>query len=35
MTVDVREAWKWIITPLEVECEVAETNWFEKKSEAC
>lgn len=32
MTVDVREAWSWIITPLEVECEVAETNWFEKKA---
>lgn len=27
---EVREHWDWIIVPLEVEVEVAETNWFEK-----
>jgi len=31
MTRDVREAWPWIITPLEVDCEIAKTNWFEKR----
>jgi len=31
MTEDVRKAWDWIITPLDVEVEVAETNWYEKK----
>ena len=30
MTEDIREAWPWIIVPLEVEAEVAETNWWEK-----
>ena len=30
MTKDIREAWPWIIVPLEVEAEVAETNWWEK-----
>lgn len=27
----LREHWKWIITPIEIEAEMAETNWFEKK----
>lgn len=27
----LREAWKWIITPLSVEAEVSETNWHEKE----
>ena len=31
MTEDIRSAWPWIITPLEVEVEVAEDNWFGKK----
>jgi DNA polymerase I-like protein with 3'-5' exonuclease and polymerase domains len=30
MTVDVRKHWDWILTPLAVEIEVAEKNWFEK-----
>lgn len=30
-TVDIRKAWDWIIVPLEIECEVGEKNWFEKK----
>lgn len=32
MTVGVREHWKWIVTPLEIEAEVAEDNWFNKKA---
>ena len=32
MTEAIRDAWKWIIVPLEIEVEVAETNWFEKKA---
>ncbi len=31
MTKDVREAWPWIITPLEIEAEVGEKNWFDKE----
>ena len=31
MTIDVRKAWSWIITPLEIEIEIAEKNWWEKK----
>jgi DNA polymerase-1 len=31
MTVDVRKHWDWIVTPLEIEAEVAEDNWFNKK----
>lgn len=31
MTVRVKKHWDWVITPLEVEVDVAETNWFEKK----
>ncbi len=30
MTEDIRKAWDWIIVPLSVEAEVAETNWHEK-----
>lgn len=32
MTVDVRNHWEWIVTPLEIEVEVAEDNWFNKKA---
>jgi len=31
MTVDVRNHWDWVITPLEIEAEMAETNWYEKQ----
>lgn len=31
MTNQVRRHWSWVVTPLEVEVDVAETNWFEKK----
>ncbi len=31
MTEDIRKAWPWIIVPLEVEAEVAETNWHDKR----
>lgn len=31
MTIDIREMWKWIATPLDIEAEVAENRWFEKK----
>ncbi len=31
MCVDIKKAWKWIITPLEVEGEFSDKNWFEKK----
>lgn len=31
MTVDLRKHWPWIITPLEIEVEVAQTNWFDKR----
>jgi DNA polymerase-1 len=31
MTEDVRKKWKWVIVPLEIEAEIAETNWFDKK----
>jgi DNA polymerase-1 len=34
MLKDIRREWPWIIVPLEVEQEVAETNWFEKKKVA-
>jgi len=34
MTKDVREHWDWVVVPLEVEAEVSETNWFEKKKVA-
>lgn len=30
MTIDIRKAWPWIITPLVVEAEGSEKNWFEK-----
>jgi DNA polymerase I-like protein with 3'-5' exonuclease and polymerase domains len=32
MTLDVREHFPWIVTPLGIEVEVAENNWFEKKA---
>jgi DNA polymerase-1 len=31
MTQDIKTVWDWIITPMEVEVEVAEDNWFNKK----
>ena len=31
MTVDIRNVWKWILTPLVAEIEVAEKNWFYKE----
>jgi len=31
MTTRIRDEWPWIIVPLEIEAEVAETNWFEKQ----
>lgn len=31
MTVDVRRAWPWIVVPLEIEAEVGEENWFDKR----
>jgi len=31
MTEDVRKAWSWIITPLEIEVELSDKNWYEKK----
>lgn len=34
MTVDLPKTWTWIIVPLKVEIEVAETNWFEKREVA-
>lgn len=34
MTEDVREHWSWIATPLEIEAEVGERNWYEKKAVA-
>ncbi len=30
-TQDIRKAWKWIIVPLEIELEVGEKNWYEKR----
>ncbi len=35
MTVDVRKHWKWVIVPLEIEAEVAKTNWYQKETVAC
>lgn len=32
MTVQTKNHFPWVITPLEIEAEVAETNWFEKKA---
>ena len=31
MCIDIKKEWKWIITPLEVEGEFSDKNWFEKK----
>jgi len=30
-TQDIRQHWKWIVTPLEVEVEVGEENWWDKR----
>ena len=30
MTEDVRKEWQWILTPLEIEVEVSDINWYEK-----
>ena len=32
MTTRAKENFSWVITPLEIEAEVAETNWYEKKA---
>jgi DNA polymerase I len=32
MTEEIRKHWKWIIVPLDIEAEVSESNWFEKKA---
>ena len=32
MTLDLRAAWPWIITPLEIEAEGSDVNWHEKKN---
>lgn len=31
LTIDVREKWTWIDIPFEVECEISDTSWFDKK----
>lgn len=31
MCEDIKKAWSWIITPLEIEAEFSEVNWYEKK----
>jgi DNA polymerase-1 len=31
MTEDIRNEWNWLVVPLEVEAEVGERNWWEKK----
>lgn len=31
MTKMIREHWKWIVVPLDIEVEVSRTNWYEKK----
>jgi DNA polymerase I len=31
MCIEIKKAWEWIITPLEVEGEFSEKNWYEKK----
>ena len=31
MCEDIKKAWKWIITPLEVKAEFSDKNWYEKK----
>lgn len=33
MTVDVREAWPWIVVPLKVEAEVHERNWYDREKQ--
>lgn len=31
MCEDIREKWKWLIVPLEIEAEFSDKNWYEKK----
>ena len=31
MCVDIRKEWPWIITPLDIEGEFSDVNWYEKK----
>ena len=31
MCIDIKKAWKWIITPLEIEASFSEINWHEVK----
>ena len=31
MTEEIRELWKWIVVPLDVDVEVTETSWYEKE----
>lgn len=32
MTIQTKKRFSWVITPLDVEAEVAETNWYDKKA---
>lgn len=32
MTIQTKKKYPWVITPLDVEAEVAETNWYDKKA---
>lgn len=32
MTQEVKRHWDWVVTPLEIEIEASDTNWFEKKT---
>jgi DNA polymerase I-like protein with 3'-5' exonuclease and polymerase domains len=31
MCIDIKKEWEWIITPLEIEAEFSNKNWYEKK----
>jgi len=31
MCIEIKKAWKWIITPLEIEAEFSNKNWYEKE----
>lgn len=31
MTQDIRNHWKWLIVPLDIEVEISESNWYAKK----
>ena len=35
MTEEIRELWKWLVVPLDVDVEVSETNWYEKEAIKC